>query len=230
MRLSPTYPCPWRAGGGERAGARPGSPEGRASRAKANAGLSRADRKLARGRPAAHPRANLPPMLPPTCVGPAPGKADRGDDNGSAASRRACLARGRQRQCRRQSPRPRCWRSRVAASFCPSSGLPISWAGARLWASCGGQAVGQSALGQARLPRTGQAGATSRCFSHRARLPKRQTRAMATRARGRDGLRDGRPQPAPNSIGRRQQGSLFPAPLHSTVRATTKNGIRQRRK
>jgi hypothetical protein len=46
-RLPPTYPCPWRAGGGERAGARPGSPEGARVRRRGE----QAGARVARGAP-----------------------------------------------------------------------------------------------------------------------------------------------------------------------------------
>jgi hypothetical protein len=58
-------------------------------------------------------------------------------------------------------------------------------------------------------------------------LPKRRTRAMA--ARSRCGAKKGCRRQRAICIGR-QQGSLFPAPLHSTIWATTKNWTRQRRK
>src|SRR6185295_20032184 len=55
----------------------------------------------------------------------------------------------------------------------------------KLW----GQSCWEKRLAAGAFAARAGLGPTSRCFSHRARLPKRQTRAMATRARGRDGLR-----------------------------------------
>jgi hypothetical protein len=119
-------------------------------------------------------------------------------------------------------PPPMAATARFAASFCRSPGLPLSWAAlgqlsaqARscrkraLWAGAGRPALLPNAT---RLPKAAQPG---------------YGRALGGALVA--GSKRGASSKAQNCIGR-QQGSLFPAPLHSTVWATTKNWTRQRRK
>lgn len=182
--------------------------------------------------PARHPppRANLPPrgfgpplatrrlkmgattMPPPQTRSARSCLARRGpaSQDGTRASPKA-IATGTRRAAPDTRVRPR-WRPRPA--------LTLPFATLRVCHS----------LGQARARDQGAGRPLLCCRSH-PRLPKLLTPGYGGALGVVRWLRGkkGRPQQAQNCSGR-QQGSLFPAPLHSTVWATMKNWTRQRRK
>jgi len=166
MRLPPTYPCPWQAGAAERAGARPrGGARSAPRRTPAHCGRT--------NRRAGGPRRTPVPICRRCC-------------RPSACCNPPCLpGKGAPRAASTAIPRAKML-ARPGYRFLLSLFGFADLLGRR---SLAGKLWGRSSpkkrfrTGAFAAHGTGL-GPTSRCFSHRTRLPKRQTRAMATRARG----------------------------------------------
>jgi hypothetical protein len=219
-----------------------GHPRARPSRARAAAAATR-EQGGPQSRAQGPPRANLPPHG----FGPRRrqrGEQDGGNDTASTALSSLAALQDNATQIAKGNPQfPR--RCPAIAStpaghgrcshpprWRPPPGLPLPFAALRVCHSLGqllGSSRGRHALVASALLGQARAG---RSFVAQRNPVAQAAQPGYGRALGGAlvaGSKRGASSKAQNCIGR-QQGSLFPAPLHSTVWATTKNWTRQRRK